>query len=156
LQTDNCIPEKYCSPTDAACIKFGGMYQWDELMDYAVSPGTKGICPPEWHVPTEVEWQSLIDNLIAGIGAPMANAISGSTLKDVLIVSGFHALLGGLDYNDNTWAFTSGAVTGTLYWTSTSSNATHSVARGLNFYNPSISLYSSSRGNAFSLRCIKD
>jgi len=156
LQTDNCVPEKYCSPADPACNKNGGMYQWDELMDYAVAPGTKGICPPAWHVPTVVEWQSLIDNLIAGIGTPDANALAGSTMKDVLISGGFQALLGGFDYNDHSWAFTSGSLTGTLYWTSTVSSATHSVARGLNNYNPSISLYSSSRGNAFSLRCVKD
>jgi uncharacterized protein (TIGR02145 family) len=156
LQTDNCLAEKYCSPADAGCNKYGGMYQWDELMDYAVTPGTKGICPPGWHVPTVLEWQSLIDNLIAGTGAPHANAVAGSTLKDLLLTSGFQALMGGIDYNDNAWAFISGSLTGTLYWTSTATSATHAAARGLNNYNASISLYSSSRGNAFSLRCVKD
>ena len=125
-------------------------------MDYAQTAGTKGICPPEWHVPTETEWQSLIDNLVIGIGSPDANALSGSTLKDVLLFGGFHALMGGLNYNDYQWSFYAGAVTGSMYWTSSSSGTTRAISRGLNFYSPSISRYSSSRGNAFSLRCIKD
>ncbi len=155
-QTDNCVPERYCAPSDATCSAYGGMYQWDELMDYTAAPAAKGICPPEWHVPTMVEWQSLIDNLVAGVGSPDANAISGSTLRDVLLPGGFHALLGGLNYEDNTWSFTGGSVTGTMYWTSNVSGTTRSVARGLNIFNPSISLYSCSRGNAFSVRCVKN
>ncbi|MEI7663495.1 MAG: FISUMP domain-containing protein, partial [Bacteroidota bacterium] len=155
-QTDNCIPEKYCAPTDAACSKYGGMYQWDEVMDYAVDPGSKGICPPEWHVPTEVEWQSLIDNLVTGIGFPASNAIAGSTLKDLLITDGFHGITPGFNYNDNYWAFTSGTLTGTLFWTSSVNGASQAISRGLNIFNPSIAHYAGSRGNALSLRCIKD
>ena len=132
------------------------MYQWDELMDYASVPGTRGICPPEWHVPTEAEWQYLIDNLVAAFGPPAANGTSGAPMKDLLLAVGFHGLLGGLNYNDSFWAFTSGTNTGTQFWTSTASGPSQAVARGLNSYNQSISQYLGSRGNAFSLRCIKD
>jgi uncharacterized protein (TIGR02145 family) len=155
-QTDNCIPEKYCTPALPGCTRYGGMYQWDELMDYAVLTGSKGICPPEWHVPTDAEWQYLIDNLVAGFGAPDANGTSGSPMKDLLLAGGFHGLLGGLNYNDSYWAFASGTVTGTQFWTSSASGPARAVARGLNFQNQSISQYISSRGNAFSLRCVKD
>ena len=155
-QIDNCIPEKYCTPAIPGCTRFGGMYQWDELMDYASVPGTRGICPPEWHVPTEAEWQYLIDNLVAAFGPPAANGTSGAPMKDLLLAVGFHGLLGGLNYNDSFWAFTSGTNTGTQFWTSTASGPSQAVARGLNSYNQSISQYLGSRGNAFSLRCIKD
>jgi uncharacterized protein (TIGR02145 family) len=156
VQTDNCLFEKYCSPDDVGCTKFGGMYQWDEMMDYTVTPGSKGICPPEWHVPAEAEWQSLIDNVLTGVGAPVANALAGSTLKDAVVTGSFYALLCGMDYNNNYWAFTNGSNTGTHFWTSTAYNATHALARGLNVYTPSVSRYPGSRGNAFSLRCVKD
>ena len=155
-QTDNCLPEKYCAPTDLTCAGYGGLYQWDELMDYSVTPGTKGICPPEWHVPTEAEWQSLIDNLVGGIGSPESNALNGPSMKDLLLPVGFRVLTGGLNYNDNYWAFTSGSLTATQFWSSTVNGATQAAARGLNNYNPSISKYYSSRFNALSLRCIKD
>ena len=156
VQTDNCIIEKYCSPGDAGCTLNGGKYQWDELMDYIATPGTKGICPPEWHVPTEAEWQSLIDNLVTGTGAPDANALSASSLKDVLLLNGFQALFGGLNYQDYQWAFSAGTLTGSMFWTSTPNGNTQSIARGLNNYTPSISRYSSVRSNAFPVRCIKD
>ncbi|MEI7897928.1 MAG: PKD-like domain-containing protein, partial [bacterium] len=156
VQTDNCLPEKYCGPSDVNCTQYGGMYQWDEVMDYASAPGSKGICPPEWHVPTEAEWQSLIDNLMTGIGAPIANALTGSMLRDPIVTGSFMSLLGGLYYNDNDWAFTTGTNTATQYWTSTVLDATHAIARGLNIHTPSVSKYPSSRSNAFSIRCVKD
>jgi uncharacterized protein (TIGR02145 family) len=156
VQTDNCIPEKYCSPADAGCTMYGGLYQWDELMDYSAAPSAKGICPPEWHVPSEAEWQYLIDNLVAGVPLARTNSTLGATLKYPFLNNGFLALMEGLDYNSSYWAFFEGGVTGTMFWTSTECSSTQAVARGLNVINPSISWYCSSRGNAFSQRCVKD
>ena len=155
-QSDNCVAEKYCTPTDVSCSAYGGLYQWDELMGYAIAPGAKGLCPPEWHVPSETEWQHLIDNLVIGITAPDANATVAPDLTDPFIFNGFHGLLGGLNYLDNSWAFYTGANTATMYWTSTIDGTDHAVARGLNVFTPSISKYISSRANAFSVRCVKD
>jgi len=47
-QTDNCVSEKYCRPSDATCTSYGGLYQWDELIQYGVaaSPEYQGVCPP--------------------------------------------------------------------------------------------------------------
>jgi uncharacterized protein (TIGR02145 family) len=155
-QTDNCLPEKYCLPTDPSCTQFGGHYQWDELMEYMDQPGLKGLCPPEWHIPTDAEWQSLIDNVLTGVGAPDANALAGSILKDQTVTGGFYALLGGINYANTAWAFFSGSPTATMFWTSTPYNSIKSVARGLNIFTPSVSRYHNSRGNAFSVRCVKD
>ena len=155
-QTDNCIAEKYCAPTDATCSAYGGLYQWDEIMDYAIVQGSKGICPPEWHLPSDAEWQQLIDNLVAGIAAPNANALIAPELTDSFLPNGFYALLGGMNYLDNTWAFNTGANKGTMYWSSSLNASGQTVARGLNINTPSVSRYVSSRANAFSVRCIKD
>ncbi|MCX6305321.1 MAG: PKD domain-containing protein [Bacteroidetes bacterium] len=155
-QTDNCRPEKYCSPADAGCTAYGGLYQWDELMDYSVTPSDKGICPPEWHVPSEAEWQSLIDNLVAGIPLSRTNSTLGAVLKDAQLTDGFLAMLGGLEYNNSYWAFFSESFAGTMFWTSTACGAAQAVARGTNTMNPSISWYCNSRANAFSQRCVKD
>ncbi len=155
-QTDNCQAEKYCAPADTGCSVYGGFYQWDELMDYSTSSGIKGLCPPEWHIPSATEWQQLIDNLAAGITAPDANGVNGPEMMDPLRITGFHALTGGVDYQDYTWAFANAGNQGTLFWTSDSSGTDRAVARGLNSNNLSISNYNSSRGNAFSVRCVKD
>jgi uncharacterized protein (TIGR02145 family) len=155
-QTDNGISEKYCSPDDLQCNLYGGFYQWDEVMQYGDYPDNKGICPPEWHVPSESEWQQLIDNLVAGILPPAANALAGGTMKDPLIINGFDALLGGVFYNNFSWSFISGSNTGSLYWTSTPYGSNQAIARGLNVHTPSVSRYAGSRGNAFPVRCIRD
>ena len=156
LQTDNCQGEKYCAPADANCTAYGGLYQWDEIMDYTGTPGSKGLCPPEWHVPTESEWQWLIDHLIPLIPSPNASSQVGSFLKDPSLSGGFHAIPAGLNYLDDFWAFITGNPAGTMFWTSTPDGSEHAIARGLNNMNPSVSNYPSSRGNAFSVRCIRD
>jgi len=57
---DNGYFEKYCYHNNVdSCAKYGGLYQWDEIMQYTTQQGVQGICPPGWHVPTDAEWTSL-------------------------------------------------------------------------------------------------
>lgn len=59
-QTNNGIIEKYCmSDMSSACDLFGGLYFWDEMMNYTYVTGGQGICPDGFHVPTDLEWQIL-------------------------------------------------------------------------------------------------
>ena len=58
--TDNEIMEKYCYENDTYnCNIYGGLYQWDEMMQYTTTEGTQGICPSGWHLPTDEEWKVL-------------------------------------------------------------------------------------------------
>jgi uncharacterized protein (TIGR02145 family) len=58
--TDNGIVEKYCYNNEPdSCSKYGGLYQWNEMMEYTTQLGTQGICPPSWHIPTDEEWKVL-------------------------------------------------------------------------------------------------
>ncbi len=154
-QTDNCVNEKYCLPSDPACSGYGALYQWDELMRYGSTSANQGICPPEWHIPSETEWQLLINNISAGVPSP-ADALAAGFLKDPLLNPGFFSLFEGLYYLNNTWSFSTGNLTATMYWTSTINSQNRPLARGANFYNPSVSRYWSSRENSFSVRCLKD
>jgi len=80
-QTDNDTIEKYCyANDDNNCIDFGGLYQWNEMMQYNPSDNgttgtTQGICPPGWHIPTSQEWITLIEYL-------GGTAIAGGKLKE--------------------------------------------------------------------------
>jgi uncharacterized protein (TIGR02145 family) len=154
-QTDNCISEKYCLPSDPACTAYGGLYQWDELMAYSTTSANQGLCPPDWHVPSETEWQSMINAISIGI-LPPADGVAGSFMKDALLNPGFMSVTKGISYLNSDWAFTSGTLTGTMYWTSTPDGSDRSMARGVNSINPSASRYTGSRENAFSIRCVKD
>lgn len=60
VQTNNSIIEKYCyDNNNSNCDVYGGLYQWDEMMQYSISSGAQGICPAGWHIPTEDEWNTL-------------------------------------------------------------------------------------------------
>ena len=149
-QTDNCYLEKYCKDNiEAQCIQSGGFYQWGELMQYQETPQYQDLCPPGWHVPTAADW----DNLITDFNG---NGIAGSALKDTVFANGFHGLLKGLFYMNRTWAFGSGSITGSIFWTADALSTDFATSRGINIYNLSVSLYPSSRANAFPVRCIRN
>jgi uncharacterized protein (TIGR02145 family) len=58
--TDKNVIEKYCYNNDTAnCNVFGGLYQWDEVMQYQSEEGSQGICPEGWHIPTNREFVDL-------------------------------------------------------------------------------------------------
>jgi uncharacterized protein (TIGR02145 family) len=65
-QTNNGIVEKYCyGDNPANCTANnpnqpdGGLYQWNEAMQYSTTPGAQGICPAGWHIPTHDEFTTL-------------------------------------------------------------------------------------------------
>jgi len=75
-QTDNSLFEKYCyndhetNPNPAmtvcadgencgGCDTDGGLYKWDEAMDYVETEGVQGICPNGWHIPMDSDWHVL-------------------------------------------------------------------------------------------------
>jgi len=146
VQNDNCITEKYCYNNLAGnCTKYGGLYQWDEVMKYDGTPAGQGLCPPGCHVPTEAEWTTLF-NFYLG------NSLAGKPLQDT-IMAGFRAQTNGVYYLNSTWSFNGFA---TLFWTSTPWNAVKAISHGMNVYDFSVSFYPSSRANALSVRCIKD
>jgi len=156
-QTDNCIVEKYCPENDPSkCTEAGGLYQWDELMtfipaDNSLSEGSQGLCPPEWHVPTESEWKELINY-------SMGPGIAGWQLLDPWPQYGFHAENLGILYQNYIWSFVPPKFSATMFWTSTVSQTGDGriASHAMNDINASVSSYFSSRSNGFAVRCVKD
>ena len=75
-QSNNGQIEKYCYGNIASnCDIYGGLYQWEEMMQYTNQQGTKGICPQGWHIPSKSEW----DNLISYLGG---TSYAGGKLKE--------------------------------------------------------------------------
>jgi len=75
-QTDNSSIEKYCYIDNLSnCDTYGGLYQWDEMMQYVTTEGSQGICPIGWHLPSDTEWTTLTDYL----GDPL---VVGGKLKE--------------------------------------------------------------------------
>lgn len=99
-QTDNEIIEKFCYSNDVGyCNTYGGLYTWNEMMDYDTTECSQGICPSGWHVPSEQEWIDL--ELELGMDPEVvmhANTWRGTDQGTQLKVggsSGYDALLSG-------------------------------------------------------------
>jgi uncharacterized protein (TIGR02145 family) len=57
---NNQVIEKYCYDNlESNCDTYGGLYQWEEAMQYTYIPGVTGICMDGWHLPTDDEWKVL-------------------------------------------------------------------------------------------------
>jgi len=62
--SDNGKIEKYCYWNDSVlCEIFGGLYQWDEMMQYSSEEGSQGICPEGWRIPTFDDFDILYGNV---------------------------------------------------------------------------------------------
>ncbi len=117
-QTDNATLEKYCyGDLDANCTTYGGLYQWNEAMQYVITGGSQGICPAGSHIPTTAEYTTLTTYLggtsIAGT-AMKAGGVSGLNLP----FSGFRtsaAAFSGLLNDVSVWSSTE-HTTNTFAW----------------------------------------
>jgi uncharacterized protein (TIGR02145 family) len=68
-QTDNGTIEKYCYENSTAnCDIYGGLYQWDEMMQYVTDTAVQGICPSGWHLSTDYEWMVLEEEVESTTG----------------------------------------------------------------------------------------
>ena len=170
---DNDTIEKYCYGNNHAnCDNYGGLYIWDEMMQYNTQQGIQGICPPDWHIPTDEEWKILegVADSQYGIGNQIWNIYglrgydAGKNLKTTSGWSGngngtdlfgFSGLPGGgYLYNDGNFYYI-GLVN--LYWTSTEGNISNAWNRYFIYDSQKVDRdYGDNKGFGFSVRCIRN
>jgi len=151
--SDNGIIEKYCYDNDSTnCETYGGLYQWNEAMQYSTTPGVQGICPEGWHIPTYTEFQSLIDKVSFFEKSLIARG-QGIHIDAGTLTSGFSALLAGNRFSDG--YFRSLGVA-TALWSSAGSYATGAYHLDLNYRGYRGYLSTSRKTRGFSVRCLKD
>ncbi|MEI7810869.1 MAG: FISUMP domain-containing protein [Ignavibacteria bacterium] len=145
--------EKYCYDNDPDnCAKYGGLYQWNEAMAYSTIPGTKGICPDGWHIPTKAEYQTLkatVEDDGNALKADRQGIENGAGTN----TSGFSALLAGYRYYNGFFSSLAGY---TSYWSSTDYNTTDAYYMYLYNNDSSTSMYNYNKNYGFSIRCLKD
>ncbi len=153
-QTDNGIIERYCyNDLPANCITYGGLYLWNEALDYKTKYDTKGICPVGWHIPTEADFTSLQNsisnnaNALKAIGEGTGSGIGTNT-------SGFSAMLGGYRQSN---AYYSGITQYTYFLLSTPDYVwDNTLAKELSYNYSFIQLVDCGTLSGMSIRCIKD
>lgn len=88
-QTNNSVAEKYCyNNSESNCTAYGGLYQWNELMQYVTTDGAQGLCPSGWHIPTDAEWTTLTNYLSAN-NPYWCNSNSTYIAKSIASTSGW-------------------------------------------------------------------
>lgn len=155
---NNGVIEKYCYNNDSVnCMVYGGLYQWDEIMQYLTVPGIQGICPEEWHIPTDADWTKLVSFLngsdTAGGQMKEEGALHWKNPNtDASNSCGFTALPAGyrLLYGTTTDLFEN-----TLFWSS-STNGSDVWYRGLYYSKADVYKYTVKKDYGFSVRCIMD
>ena len=144
----------YCNYANevANVAAYGRLYNW-----YATSDD-RNIAPTGWHVPNDVEWQTLVDYL-------GGDAVAGWKMKEAGTAHwlppntggtnecGYTALPGGYRGWFGIFADLGNYAT---FWTSTSISGTHAWYRSISYDNPEVSHYDSKKHYGFSVRCVKD
>lgn len=166
VQSDNGHIEKYCfDDLPGNCDIYGGLYLYNEMMDYNQVAGSRGICPEGWHIPTDYEWCTLSQGLDGNV---YCNSIGFSGINAGIKMkanhgwdsgqgdnsSGYSALPGGVRYI----GYYDGVGWASDIWTSTPSGAPGAYYRvfgsnqnGIGRYNSDISIQ-----HGFAVRCLKD
>lgn len=113
-QANNAILEKYCYDNiESNCTANGGLYKWDEAMQYATTEGAKGICPNGSHIPSDNDWKILEVALgmtqaeadtVGSRGANQGTQLKPGGSSGLNLVLAGHRGPNGLFY-DPTWAY---------------------------------------------------
>ena len=169
-QTNNGTIEKYCySNNTGNCKTYGGLYQWDEMMQYVTTEGVQGICPTGWHLPTDDEWKTM--EMYLGMTQAQADGTGyrgtdeGGKLKETGTThwispntgatnsSGFTALPGGNRYSYGSFLYLGDFG---YWWSSSEYSGTDAWFRGLGYNYSQVDRNNSSKAYGFSVRCLKD
>jgi uncharacterized protein (TIGR02145 family) len=169
-QSNNGTVEKYCFNNDLnICSSDGGLYQWNEMMQYSTQQGARGICPPGWHLPADEEWKVLQGGVDSqhGIGDPEWDSYwawrgydAGTNLKTTsgwygsgngTDLFGFSGLPGGFrDSNGSFYNYDIG------YWWSSTEDDNKAVSRCLSYGSAQVGFYNFVKGIGFNVRCLRD
>jgi len=163
-QLDNEEVEKYCYDNlKSNCDKYGGLYQWDETMNYINSIKNIGICPSGWVLPNTDDFDVIID-----MGGENSSGISLKLNATRYKKSkyngyetnklGFSTLLSGIFYKKAFREINECE----MYWTTKSEKIGKAKAKGngairikLHVNSPDVDIFSSNKKNGLSVRCLK-
>ncbi|MDK2899195.1 MAG: hypothetical protein PWQ10_382, partial [Patescibacteria group bacterium] len=156
-QTNNSTIEKYCYNNDEAnCITYGGLYQWDEAMQYTTTEGTQGICPTGSHIPSDNDWKILemqlgmtqeqadLDNVSRGTDQGVQLKSGGDSGLNILIAS-------YREVSDGSF----GSLSSAYLWSSSESSS-NAWVRYLDGSLEGVVRYTDVKDYGFSIRCLGD
>ncbi len=170
-QANNSTIEKYCyNNSEDSCDVYGGLYQWNEMMQYVTSEGTQGICPSGWHLPSDAEWKTMEIHLGMSQAQADANGWRGTDEGSKLAgneplwidgnldqnanfgTSGFTGLPGGYRYTNGSFI----SLTYYAYFWTSSENGADAWRRNMHYDHAQVVRFYIDKADGFSVRCIKN
>jgi uncharacterized protein (TIGR02145 family) len=170
------ITNKYTS------IASAGTYNHGRTAHSGTGTGGRGICPPNWHVPTDFEWGVFFDAVEgsgtgtvhqtaassdwygADAGKKSKAACTGTTTDDAPLWTdngnrgtnsyGFRGVPAGLRNHDGSHFYSRGILD--YFWSSSVSSSSRAWQRGFYYDRDSVTHYANSRSHGFAVRCIRD
>ncbi len=136
---------------------YGGLYLWDEILDYTDKEKGQGFCPEGWHLPSDEEWKEL--ESFMGMKAEELDTTGwgrgehiGTNLKRNGM-SGFEAGLYGFRYPYRVFSDIGNE---TRFWTSTAEEDGSVWVRGLAVWSAGVFRGRVRNNYAYSVRCFKN
>ena len=128
---------------------YGYLYNWFAAVD------SRNIAPEGWHVPTDAEWQTLVDYLGGFLvaGGKMKEGHWNSPNTGATNESGFTALPGGYRGSNGDYYYMgySGS-----FWSSTELDSSSAWYRELDYNGSDVYRASGNERDGFSVRCLRD
>lgn len=181
--TSEVIAYRYCPNNDSSATNistYGYLYNWSAVMHNSASSdsnpsGVQGICPNGWHMPSEAEWQQLL-NYIRSQNKYICGGYSGNIAKALASPTGWNSsdtqYAPGNDPSTNNATGFSAVPAGeniaipssfgyeSVFWTSTQySSSCPDMAFYHNLTASSPQMYTTSSTNiyaGFSVRCVRN
>ena len=149
------VVEKYCyNDNEANCTANdnGGLYQWNEAMNYSNTEGSQGICPAGSHIPSDNDWKILEIQLGMGQAAADSGGYRGTNEGTKLKpagISGLNMPLAGYRVTNRTFASLSLAA---ILWSSTDTGGAY--FRELDASQANVYRNAYDKDNGYSVRCL--
>lgn len=93
------VAYRYCPGNDSGNVAvYGYLYNWSAVMGGEASSdanpsGVQGVCPTGWHVPSQAEWQQLIDYVSSQNAYRCGNG-AGNIAKALSAQTGWYSISG--------------------------------------------------------------
>jgi len=146
--------------SDSMAAIYGLLYPWNDAMRNSTTPGSQGVCPDGWHIPTHAEW-TVMDNFLGGW------TVAGGKLKEAgydhwlppntgaTNSSGFTALPAG-EYDANQNMCFQFLGTAAVFWTSNQTSTVMARERYLSHDDAKSNQCPWYKTMKYSIRCLRD
>lgn len=138
--------------------EYGVLYNWPAAMAASANRSSnpsrvQGVCPAGWHLPSDIDWTQLIDN-VGSDGATKLKSTSGwNNNGNGTDEYGFTALPGGNRSFDGTFNYIGN---NGYWWSATEYDDSNAWCRVMFFSSVYVFRNSYEKNMGFSVRCVKD